>query len=155
MFAILGHLFFSLDSQFPLLCFSFLSDQYFQAISNVFSLCYPQPLLLLIIVYHCSFSVLFSYWTNFFVISFKLKAVIRCKTVSHQKTKKKEKINGAMTSVSFDLPKINSVPSLCLSSYSPNRIYHTYITLPKELGSWFRQRDWIQRISPKPCFSAL
>ena len=65
MFAILGHLFFSLDSQFALLRFSFLSDQYFQAISNVFSLCCPQPLLLLIIVYHCSFSVLFSYWTHF------------------------------------------------------------------------------------------
>ena len=52
------------------------------------------------------------------------------------KTKKKEKKNGAMTSVSFDLPKINSVQTLRLSSYSPNRIYHTYMTLPKEFGSW-------------------
>ena len=154
MFAILGHLFFSLDSQFPLLCFSFLSDQYFQAISNVFSLCYPQPLLHLIIVYHCSFSVLFL--TE--LIFCNLLQVEGCDTVQNSfspKTKKKEKINGAMTSVSFDLLKINSVPSLCLSSYNPNRIYHTYMTLPKELGSWFRQRDWIQRISPKPCFSAL
>ena len=98
MFAIFGHLFFSLDSQFALLRFSFLSDQYSQAISNVFSLLMQN-----------SFS---------------------------PKTKKKEKKNGAMTSVSFDLPKINSVPSLCLSSYSPNRIYHTYMTLPKEFGSW-------------------
>ena len=98
MFAILGHLFFSLYSQFALLRFSFLSDQYSQAISNVFSLLMQN-----------SFS---------------------------PKTKKKEKKNGAMTSVSFDLPKINSVQTLCLSSYSPNRIYHTYMTLPKELGSW-------------------
>lgn len=96
MFAILGHLFFSLDSQFALLRFSFLSDQYSQAISNVFSLLMQN-----------SFS---------------------------PKTKKKEKKNGAMASVSFDLPKINSV--LCLSSYSPNRIYHTYMSLPKEFGSW-------------------
>ena len=62
-----------------------------------------------------------------------------CDTVQNSfspKTKKKEKKNGAMTSVSFDLPKINSVQTLCLSSYSPNRIYHTYVTLPKELGSW-------------------
>ena len=98
MFAILGHLFFSLDSQFALLRFSFLSDQYSRAISNVFSLLMQN-----------SFS---------------------------PKTKKKEKKNGAMTSVSFDLPKINSVQTLRLSSYSPNRIYHTYMTLPKEFGSW-------------------
>lgn len=98
MFAILGHLFFSLDWQFALLRFSFLSDQYSQAISNVFSLLMQN-----------SFS---------------------------PKTKKKEKKNGAMASVSFDLPKINSVQTLCLSSYSPNRIYHTYMTLPKEFGSW-------------------
>ena len=82
--------------QFALLRFSFLSDQYSQAISDVFSLLMQN-----------SFS---------------------------PKTKKKEKKNGAMTSVSFDLPKINSV--LCLSSYSPNRIYNTYMTLPKEFGSW-------------------
>ena len=118
------------------------------------SLCCPQPLLFLIIVYHCSFSVLFL--TE--LIFCNLLQVEGCDTVQNSfspKTKKKEKKNCAVTSVSFDLPKINSVPSLCLSSYSPNRIYHTYMTLPKELGSWFRQRDWIQRISPKPCFSAL
>ena len=141
MFAILGHLFFSLDSQFPLLCFSFLSDQYSQAISNVF-----QSLLssAIIVLNYCLSLFLFSSFfllNSLFVISFKLKAVVRCKTVSHQKRKKRKKKNCAVTSVSFDLPKINSVPSLCFSSYSPNRIYHTYMTLPKELGSWFRQRD--------------
>ena len=91
MFAILGHLFFSLDSQFPLLCFSFLSDQYSQAISNVF-----QSLLssAIIVLNYCLSLFLFSSFfllNSLFVISFKLKAVVRCKTVSHQKRKKRKR----------------------------------------------------------------
>lgn len=91
MFAILGHLFFSLDSQFPLLCFSFLSDQYSQAISNVF-----QSLLssAIIVLNYCLSLFLFSSFfllNSSFVISFKLKAVVRCKTVSHQKRKKRKR----------------------------------------------------------------